>query len=222
MYYLGPDWSCQVQYSKDSKEFVKAALKNIQNIDYLQLNVDIRSVHDFNRLMKEESFWEPFRNHKVLIFQSDSFMLRPGMNSFLKFDYIGAPWHLIHNERVAKYVEKGYLKNGVGNGGFSLRTGSVMYLVAKSLGGTKSPNSEQEDMFFAHHLERLGYSVGDRKSAYLFAWEVFIDDLNKAIAKESPVALHAAWYYFDPNKITPYLESGLLPKGNEVWDAETS
>ena len=128
MYYLGPDWSCQVQYSKDSKEYVKAALVNVKNVDYVQVNADIRSVHDFNRLMKEESFWQPFRYHKVLIFQSDSFMLRPGMNSFLKFDYIGAPWHLINNERVVKYVEKGYLKNAVGNGGFSLRTGkSLLY-----------------------------------------------------------------------------------------------
>ena len=123
MYYLGPEWSCQVQYSKVSEAHVKAALVNVKNVDYVQVNADIRSVHDFNRLMKEESFWQPFRNHKVLIFQSDSFMLRPGMDSFLKFDYIGAPWHLIYNERVVKYVEKGYLKNAVGNGGFSLRTG---------------------------------------------------------------------------------------------------
>jgi hypothetical protein len=238
MYYLGPDWSCQVQYSKDSKEYVKAALVNVKNVDYVQVNADIRSVHDFNRLMKEESFWAPFRYHKVLIFQSDSFMLRPGMNSFLKFDYVGAPWHLLYNERVVKYVEKGYLKNAVGNGGFSLRTGKyyyilymvliiiiinrfiggVMYKVAKLFGGNKSPDSEQEDMFFAHHLEAKGYAVGDRKSAYQFAWEVHIADLAKATRNKGPVALHAAWYYFDPNVINPLLESGLLPKGNEVWD----
>ena len=43
------------------------------------------------------------------------------MDNFLKFDYIGAPWDLTNNERVANYVKKGYLKNAVGNGGFSLR-----------------------------------------------------------------------------------------------------
>lgn len=133
MYYLGSDWSCQVQYSKYSKDYVKGVLANVKNMDYVQLNVDIRSVHDFNRLMKEASFWEPFRNHKVLIYQSDSFMLRPGMNAFLKFDYIGAPWHLIHNERVAKYVAKGYLKNAVGNGGFSLRTGNKYHYIETTL-----------------------------------------------------------------------------------------
>ena len=98
-----------------------------------------------------------------------------------------------------------------------------MYIVCKSFGGLKSPDGEQEDMFFAHYLEDLGYSVGDRKSAYLFAWEVYIGDLNKAVVdidKKGPVALHAAWYYFDSNKINPYLENGLLPKGNEKWDPE--
>ena len=94
--------------------------------------------------------------------------------------------------------------------------GGVMYKVAKLLGGKNSPDSEQEDMFFAHHLEAKGYAVGDRKSAYLFAWEVYIDDLSKATRNKGPVALHAAWYYFDPNKINPLLEKGLLPKANEV------
>lgn len=94
-----------------------------------------------------------------------------------------------------------------------------MYNVSKTLGGSKSPNSEQEDTFFAHNLESLGYSVGDRKSAYEFAWEVFIDDLDKTMSNKVPVSMHAAWYYFDPNKVNPLLENGLLPKGNE-WDTK--
>ena len=43
--------------------------------------------------------------NKILIFQTDSCLLKEGIDKFIDYDYIGAPWAHYNNE--------------VGNGGFS-------------------------------------------------------------------------------------------------------
>lgn len=73
--------------------------------------VRVNSIGDYNRLLTSKDFWQRLPYDKVLIFQTDSMLLREGIEEFLEYDYVGAPW---------KFQEHG------GNGGLSLRSKTAM------------------------------------------------------------------------------------------------
>jgi hypothetical protein len=154
--------------------------------------------------MKNASFWQSFGADHVLLFQTDSLILKPGLEWFTRFDYIGAPWHLT-NERWSQPVLKAALPDGVGNGGFSMRSVNAMVRVCDRF-TPASPLKEQEDIFFATHIQQdPSLQLGDRRSAYDFCLEVPCNDLPVT----QPFALHAAWYYNDLPVVQTLLESSL-------------
>jgi len=74
-------------------------------------------VHNVNLIFTSKVFWERYLDYdRVLIFQSDSEILKPGLEEFLEYDYIGAPW---------KDYDSDYFPY-VGNGGLSIRNPKVM------------------------------------------------------------------------------------------------
>jgi hypothetical protein len=75
---------------------------------------------------------------KILMFQMDSLLLRYGIDGFLKYDYIGAPW--------TKPKEGSF----IGNGGLSIRTKQKMIDIVKN-NNTYLP--EWEDIYFVKHLK---------------------------------------------------------------------
>jgi hypothetical protein len=203
MKHLGRNWSLHVFHSTENDIFVKSALSSIEGITYSILS-SITVVNDYNQFLKTSQFWEEIIGEKVLIFQADSLMLLKNIDSFMSYDFIGAPWHL-QNERWGLIQSLGLL-DGVGNGGFSLRSKSAMVEIA-SLYGSNSPVSEQEDIFFASHSKKLGYNVADRITAYSFCQEVPCSDLK---FEGTPMAIHAAWYYFDNITIDKYFSQSLV------------
>jgi len=77
-------------------------------------DIPMKSPYDYNDLMTSLSFWLKYVDYdRVLIFQHDSGLLRYGIDDFLEYDYVGAPWKesapWAHPERLG------------GNGGLSLR-----------------------------------------------------------------------------------------------------
>lgn len=133
----------------------------------------------------------------MLVFQTDSLIVRPGIERFLKYDYAGAPWHK-QNERWEQIYEN--VPIGVGNGGFALRSVSVMRDIARQYGNQSEP-IEQEDIFYAKHIFK-DYLLCPRHAAYEFCLEVPCDDLK--MPPDAPFAVHAAWYY-NPLKATQEL-----------------
>ncbi len=98
----------------------------------------------------------------ALIIQYDGFILNPNAwdDSFLKYDYIGAPWYHFKNLRV-------------GNGGFSLRSKKLLELAAKvgKLGSSYHP----EDVWYSETLrpiaEKHGMSWATEETAQRFSKE---------------------------------------------------
>ena len=201
--HLGESWSLHVFHSAENDSFVKTSIASIEGVKYSVLS-SIVEVNDYNQLLKTKEFWNGIQGEKILIFQSDSLMLTTNITSFTKFDYIGAPWHL-QNERWELIQSLG-LVDGVGNGGFSLRSRRAMIEISSKF-GPNSPVSEQEDVFFASYAKKLGYRVADRASAYSFCHEVPCTDLK---FDGFPMAIHAAWYYFDKNTIESYFAKSLM------------
>lgn len=99
----------------------------------------IHNLHDYNMLMTSDFYWSKLLAYEhVLIFQTDSKILRPGIEEFYEWDYIGSPW---------KFQDHG------GNGGLSLRTPKVMMKILKDVFYTGIP---YEDVYYSNHLEKYG------------------------------------------------------------------
>lgn len=110
MRYLPTDWKLEVYCADKNKAFIERELEGLQY--NLHPGIVINTVMDYNKLFLSRSFWEGMLQYKrVLIFQSDSEILRSGVEEFLQYDYVGAPWKLNF---------KG------GNGGLSLRNPAAM------------------------------------------------------------------------------------------------
>ena len=88
--------------------------------------------------MMDPKLWRHVNFEKILVVQPDSVMCHDGLDSYLQFDYIGAPW-------TTKY--HGML---VGNGGFSLRTRDVMAHCAETFSFDNKKRVFNEDAFFAN------------------------------------------------------------------------
>lgn len=119
-------------------------------------DVEINDMHDYNRLLGSEFFWELIPFDKVLIFQADSGLLRTGIEEFLEYDYIGAPYDHIDFPAM--------------NGGFSLRTKSVMMDIVKKFPYNVSIHGN-EDLYFSTRVPLVGGKLPTKEIAQKFSVE---------------------------------------------------
>ena len=182
IYKLGKKWSHTVVCGIDNYEFINKIITNIdRNIKIIKLNYkSIIHIDEYTDLLSTVSFWELFHGEKILIYQEDSCIFKNNIDEFLEWDYIGAPWPLEYKINI----------HGVGNGGFSLRSKSVMLECLKqdtSVIGCSQKVSEYmiknnlikipEDVYFTNIMEL--YSIGklaDNETAKKFSSESFATD----------------------------------------------
>jgi hypothetical protein len=130
-------WGLQVFHGVDNKDFIYDILKDIKNVDFVNTGVKDFTKIEYNQYMKSHEFWSQVKGKKTLTFQTDTLLLRHGVDDFLKYDYIGAPW--------IKPKEKRF----IGNGGLSLRTKDVMLDISDK---HKDYEPRWEDIFFVKWL----------------------------------------------------------------------
>lgn len=247
IYHLGPSWGLLVFHSTGrlgNEAHVKRSLKDISGVQYVPAD----SVYDgnsYNVFVKSPLFWQNLKSmglEKVLIFQTDSLLLKKdGIEDFLGWDYIGAPWHTVQSAESGKWLRQmqrgGALSNGVGNGGTSLRTVAMMLELAEiyKLQGERGYN---EDTFFAHFCEKHftesnkkgkkgGCMLANREAAYSFAVEIpppyfltnrtslaltISSDTNSSSNSSIPFALHNIWSYISPALSSQLLQLSILKK----------
>lgn len=98
----------------------------------------INSIAEYNNLLTSITFWNAIPREHVLIFQHDSELLKEGIDDFLEWDYVGAPW--VWQKR----------KRG-GNGGLSIRSKSAMIKTIERL--LYNPSTDgNEDTYFSKFL----------------------------------------------------------------------
>jgi hypothetical protein len=82
----------------------------------------------YSQILLSPSFWRSVQAETVLVFQTDAFLCRTGIDAVANsYDYAGAPWYLCEKGRD----RSSYLCEG-GNGGLSLRRRSNMLRLASS------------------------------------------------------------------------------------------
>ena len=89
-----------------------------EGIQVIPLNKDY-NIHQYSRMVIKE-LTNFINTDFVMLFQNDGFIdnINKWDDSFLKYDYIGAPWWYKDN-------------NNVGNGGFSIRSKKLLEILAK-------------------------------------------------------------------------------------------
>jgi hypothetical protein len=152
---LGIKWGLQIFHGNENEYFLKELLKDFNNIVYENLNIpNFKDRQTHTEILKKTDFWKKSKGKKILIFQNDSMLLKSGIEEFLKWDYIGAPW---------KKPKEGCF---VGNGGLSLRTRDKMIEITEKY---KSDLDMWEDIYFSKYTN--GNGLADIESARKFAME---------------------------------------------------
>jgi hypothetical protein len=152
-------WNLHIFCSDQNYELLK---RTFPGADIINLHFSTLSTQQYNEILTSEWFWKRIIGMKVLIFQTDSMLLRKGIDEFLEWDYVGAPW---------KFQEHG------GNGGLSLRTKQMMIRVIQSYPYSKSMHGN-EDIYFSNHLLKIeGAKLAPREVCKKFSCET-IPELN--------------------------------------------
>lgn len=117
----------------------------------------IKTLNDYNKLLTSKEFWEAIPFDKVLITQMDAEMLRPGIEEFLEYDYIGAPLYHIDFPCM--------------NGGFSLRDKKAMLDVIRDNPYQGESVHGYEDIYFCNELKKKNSTLPTKEVAQLFSVE---------------------------------------------------
>ena len=149
------DWGLHVFHGEANAIFVKRILKDIPNVIFTNLNVTNLSIKDYNNLLTSVSFYEQILSRKFLLFQTDSCLLNEGVEQYLQYDYIGAPWP--------------HRRNKIGNGGFSLRDKNACIKICKLY---PYQGRFHEDVYFSNHMKIINANLPDFKTACSFSCEL--------------------------------------------------
>jgi GR25 family glycosyltransferase involved in LPS biosynthesis len=121
IYNLGNTWSYTIVCGNRNFELIDTICKNIStNIRIIKTDNDNKTQNDYNNWLCLEEFWDLFVGKKLLIYQEDTCIFKKNIDDFLEYDYIGSAFG-------AQCVTP----INVGNGGFSLRTKSIMKEIIK-------------------------------------------------------------------------------------------
>ena len=166
-----PNWKHSIVCGNNNYEFIKkistsicefAGTSNIINI--IKLDIDNLTTSQYSRMLLTKDFWNNFKGEKLLLYQEDTYLFHSNnIEQFLEYDYVGASWPVNQDDNI----------NGVGNGGFSLRSKSKMIecinkvdpikdlkLGSSTIKYMRSSNNDfiPEDVFFSKSM--LDFNIG--------------------------------------------------------------
>ena len=170
MYYLNESdsdkkWGLKIYHGNKNKEFVKDFTQNWNNIQLENLEIDDLSGILYNDMLKTTKFWESIPTENVLIFQTDTILRRFGIDEFISYNYVGAPWIRLREGKI------------VGNGGLSFRKKSRMLEITNQY---SDDEITMEDIYFCKYLK------DEDIAPYDVAKKFSVED----IYYENPLGLH--------------------------------
>jgi len=187
--FLDNRWNFIIFHGNQNEDFIKniinTELYNHKNrIKLINLNVDNLSIHDYNTLLYDKTFYNNIPTEIFLIFQTDTMICekyKDNIYKYLNYDYVGAPW----------------TNQEVGNGGLSLRKKSKMLEIINTCSDKKNYTATQlhnEDAFFSSVCkDKVNISKPNFEDAKQFGIETVYSDKTFGI--------HKAWGYINQNEL---------------------
>jgi hypothetical protein len=173
-------WAVNIYCNLNNYDFIYKMAKGISNkINIFILDMEIKQVSDYNKLLLKKTFWKYIKAKKVLILQEDSLIFRKGIEEYLKYDFIGAPWANGHGKKSTL---------GFGNGGFSIRNVKLSYnlLHSKYKDKINLKKKINEDIYFSNAFDKFfNENLPTLEIAKSFSIEHIISD--------NPIGGHQYW-----------------------------
>lgn len=200
------DWCAILYTSEKSKEFYVKHLGNIVNIKVHTVfeSSPVFDIDTYNDAMICKDMWLELMGlgiQKTLVIQDDGLILRRGVDRFLEYDYVGAPWK--DTPERQKIKRHGY--DLVGNGGLSIRSVQLMHDICAKHEKSKHKlfffniNRIPEDVFFVLHLQDLKAKIASHNIATSFA--------SEEILNTSSIGMHKTWMYHQVNDIKRFVDN---------------
>lgn len=147
--------------SDENVEFINKIIGPGTNIKISNFGLDPPfSIAKLNAILTRPEFWDQFQGDRVLFFMTDTGVRKNDVLRFLKYDWVGAPWH---------HFPVGDPKVFQGNGAFSIRNPKILRWVCERF----THGRFDEDVFFAGHIA-LSYPtpcLPTRETAIKFSTE---------------------------------------------------
>lgn len=193
LHHLPKGWGLTVCHSYSNEEFVESELTDIIGVNWLLIGNDELNAVRYNNLLTSSHFWNLIPYEKCLVFQSDSLLLRHGLEKFEHYDYIGAPWLHRNMPRIG------------GNGGFSLRAKDKTLEVISKFHYNNAAHGN-EDVFYSLNMKG---NVADKNIGMQFS--------SETIYFPKPIGIHAIDKYLTKEQITTILTNSI----NEIKTGAT-
>jgi hypothetical protein len=153
-------------------------------------------IGDYNKIMKDSSIWQSISDMgytHCLVIQDDGMIFRSGIERFLQYEYVGAPWP------EQAFMREAGVVNPVGNGGLSLRhIGAMIKITQEELDDKNALYFNNtmvipEDVYFSKFSKTPSVSEAKR-----FAFEMLYDD--------NAIGFHKPWPYIKGELIAKYFK----------------
>ena len=162
-------WPILLIHGTLNEDWAKQQVIGIPNLTIKNCKSPNLSPVAYSNYLTTVAFWGELPFEKILIFQTDTLLLRTGIQSYLSYDYIGAPWSW--NRRV-------------GNGGMSLRSKNAMITAIKE---NQRSKRHPEDLFFSNYFYR------NPKRFKLAPFEIARSFSIESVFHPNPLAIHKCW-----------------------------
>ena len=197
LYLTDETMGIQIFYHNHNKTLIKSIIDKhcLLNISLVEIENNIRNAQEYNNFMFSEEFYKNLHGEKILIFQLDSLLLNKFDNKYFKYDWIGALWNdatLHQNKNIREQFKN---KLPIGNGGFNIRNIKMCHEIAIKHNYTCPTINNMrfnEDNIYSIELQKTNAIFPTKEEAGNFSVET-IKNLN-------PMAIHAAFKYFDKNE----------------------
>lgn len=177
LHFLDDSWGLCIVHGTRNRRFVEQMVEGWGEVLLLDCGAADLPGHSYSDYKASLAFWQQLPSETVLLFEPDSVLRRRGIDEFLEYDYIGAPWVWALNRTNAA-------EGPVGNGGLSLRKRSAMLRILERHGADRQRGTP-EDQFFSRWLYRDGHRMPSLEAAGAFSTETLFHP--------NSLGLHKAW-----------------------------
>ena len=153
MSYLPDTWGLTIFHGKYNGKVLK---EHFHEANFIDLECETLNHETLNRLLTSTYFWNQIPYDKILMFHPDSRILRKGIEEFLEWDYIGAPW--ASNESG-------------GNGALSIRDKKATLRLIEHLPYKGYKIHDNEDRWVSNNLHLVGGKIAPRDICFKFSCE---------------------------------------------------